>query len=88
MAGSRMIELAGPARVKRLAEGVNVRIVRKHKTREIVEVQLLDYGDDSQRKELWANPRKLSIDTDNDQNPSGVWMLKPLFLVDSGTASG
>ena len=81
MAGSRMIELAGPARVKRLAEGVNVRIVRKHKTREIVEVQLLDYGDDSRRKELWANPRKLSIDSENDENPAGTWMLKPLMLV-------
>jgi hypothetical protein len=82
-----MIELAGPARVKRLAKAQNVHVVRKHSTGQIVEIQLLDYGDDSRKKELWANPRKLSIDSENDENPAGVWMLKPLFLV-SGAASG
>ena len=84
MAGCRLIELAGAARARRLAQAANVEVIRKRKTREIVEIHLLDHGDDSRKKEVWTDPRKLSIDAATDENPAGVWCLKPLKLVGSG----
>ena len=84
MAGCRLIELAGPARARRLAQAANVEVIRKRKTREIVEIHLLDHGDDSRQKASWTDPRKLSIRAETDENPAGVWMLKRLMLVGSG----
>ena len=84
MAGCRLVEFAGPARARRLAQGTNVQIVRKRKTGEIVEIHLLDHGDDSRRKQAWVDPRKLSIRAETDENPRGNWCLKPLILVSSG----
>ena len=84
MAGCRLIEIAGPARALILSRAANAQVVRKHKTREIVEIHLLDYGDESRIKETWSDPRKLSIKAETDDNPAGVWMLKHLKLVSSG----
>ena len=84
MAGCRLLEFAGPARARRLAKAANAKIVRKKKTGEIVEIHLLDHGDDSRRKQAWVDPRKLSIRAETDENPAGCWCLKHLILVSSG----
>ena len=44
MAGPRLIEFAGPERVRRLAAAPNAKVIRKHKTKEIVAIILEPYG--------------------------------------------
>ena len=88
ISASRLIEFAGPVRARRLAKGFNVRVVRKRKTGEIVEIHLLDHGDDSRRKQLDSDPRKLSVKCETDENPQGVWTLKRLVLVDPDSGTG
>ena len=85
MAGCRLLEIAGPARALRLSQAPNAQVIRKRKTREIVEIHLLDYGDDSRKKVSWCDPRKLSIRAETDENPAGVWVFKRLMLVSSGS---
>jgi hypothetical protein len=76
MAGPRCIEFAGPARVQRLVQAANVKIVRKRKTGNIVEIQLLEYGDDSRLPGKWGNPQATSTRAESDDNPPNVWTLK------------
>jgi hypothetical protein len=47
MAGPKCIEFAGPERVRKLMQAANVKVIRKRKTGPVVELQLLEYGDDS-----------------------------------------
>jgi hypothetical protein len=54
----------------------NVRIVRKRKTGHIVEIQLLEYGDDSRLPGKWGNPQATSTRAESDDNPPNVWTLK------------
>lgn len=84
MSGCRLVELAGPERARRLAQAANAEVIRKGKTGRIVEIHLHDHGDDSRRKEIWSDPRKLSIDAETEESPNGVWSLKHLFLIGSG----
>jgi hypothetical protein len=81
MAGSRFIEFAGPERVQKLLQAANVKIIRKRKNRAIVEIQLLEYGDDSRTPSQWGNPQKLSHNHETPDNPLGVWTLKRLAAV-------
>src|SRR5262249_47333592 len=81
MAGPRCVEFAGPARVQKLIGASNVKIIRKRKTGSIVEIQLLEYGDDSRIPSKWGNPQKLSTDYETPDNPHGVWTLKRLPAV-------
>jgi hypothetical protein len=60
MSGPRMIERAGPERVRRLLLAAKVQIVRRHKDKRIVELQLLNYADDSRVPAKWGNPLRLS----------------------------
>jgi len=76
MAGSRCIELAGPERVRSLLAGSNVEPVRKRKTREIVEIQVLSFGDDERKKSRHKSSRTLSTDRERYDNPPRVWCLK------------
>jgi hypothetical protein len=46
-AGLRLIEFAGPERVRRLLMAPNARVSRKRKTQEVVCIVLEPYGDDS-----------------------------------------
>ena len=55
-AGPRLIEFAGPERVRRLLQAPNARIVRRHKDRAIVCIVLEPYGDDSGIHERNGNP--------------------------------
>jgi hypothetical protein len=77
-AGSRFVEFAGPERVQKLLQASNVKIIRKRKTGAVVEIQLLEYGDDSRTPSKWGNPQKLSHNHETPDNPPGVWTLKKL----------
>src|SRR5262249_47099306 len=59
MAGPRCIEFAGPERVRKLIAASNVKVIRKRKMGSIVEIQLLEYGDDSRTPCKYGNPQKL-----------------------------
>jgi hypothetical protein len=76
MAGDRCLEMADPARVRQLSLARNAKIIRKHKTAAIVEIHLLDYGEDFRVPHHWGNPQKLSTRLETDDNPPNVWMLK------------
>jgi len=82
MSGPRLIEMAGPERVRSLMHAPNAVVSLVRKTRAIAAIELLSYGDDSRRKPAQDNPQKLSVVTETDDNPRGVWMLKHLLLVD------
>jgi len=79
MAGPRCIERAGPERLLRLAGAPNIQVVRQRKTGNIVEVQVLEFGDDSRLPSKYGNPFKLSTDYETPDNPPNVWTLKKLF---------
>ena len=76
--GPRIIEFAGPERVRRLLAAPNVKIIRKHKTGAIVELQLLEFGDDARLAPRDGNPQKLSHDSETAENPPRVWTFKKL----------
>lgn len=78
IAGPRLVELAGPERLQRLMQAANVKIIRRRKTGAIVEIHLLEHGDDNRTPSRWANPQKLSHNHETPDNPAGVWMLKKL----------
>jgi hypothetical protein len=56
-AGPRIVEKAGPERVRRLLSAPNVKIIRKRKTGAIVAIQLLDFGDNLRLSSSYANPQ-------------------------------
>jgi hypothetical protein len=74
-AGPRLVEMADPARVEALLQAPNVRPILRHK-RILVEIQLLDYGDNSRVPPKWGNPQKLSTDLEAADNPARVWKFK------------
>ena len=78
MAGPRYIELAGPERVRRLAQASNVKVVRRRKTGMIVELQLREFGNDARLRAKAGNAQALSHDCETPTNPRGVWELKQL----------
>ena len=77
-AGPRLIEFAGPERVRRLLQAPNARIVRKHKTKEIVCIVLEPYGDDYRVHEHNGNPQRLSHNHETPENPNRVWTFKKI----------
>ena len=77
-AGPRIVEIAGPERVRQLLTAHNAVAVRKRKTGAIVAIQLLEWGDDSRLHTRNGNPQKLSHNSETPENPHGVWTLKKL----------
>ena len=75
-AGPRIVEIAGPERVRQLLAAPNAVAVRKRKTGAIVAIQLLEYGDDSRLHTRDGNPRKLSHCHETPENPPRVWTFK------------
>jgi hypothetical protein len=59
-------------------QAANVKVIRKRKTGPVVELQLLEFGDDSRTPSQWGNPQRLSHKHETPDNPAGVWMLKRL----------
>jgi hypothetical protein len=78
MAGPRLIEFAGPERVRHLAAAPNAKVIRKHKTKEIVAIILEPYGDDSHGHERDGNPHRLSHNHEMPDNLRRVWTFKKL----------
>jgi hypothetical protein len=76
--GPRLIEFAGPERVRCLLQAPNARIVRKRKTQAIVAIVLEPYGDDSSVHERNGNPQRLSHNAETAENPNRVWTFKKL----------
>ena len=77
-AGPRIVEIAGPERVRQLLAAPNAVAVRKRKTGAIVAIQLLEWGDDSRLHTRDGNPRKLSHCHETPENPPRVWTFKRL----------
>jgi hypothetical protein len=75
MSGSSLVEMADPARVQVLLRAANVRVIRRHR-REIVELQLLDFGNSYRISPKWGNAQKLSTNLETPDNPARVWTLK------------
>lgn len=78
MHGPRCIELADTARVARLSQAPNVQLIRRRRDGKVVEIQVQEYGDDSQQPAHHGNPRAYSHDHETDSNPARVWTLKHL----------
>jgi hypothetical protein len=77
-AGPRLIEFAGPERVRRLLAAPNAVAVRKRKTQDIVAILLEPHGDDSGLRARGGNPQQLSHNCETDTNPRRVRTLKRL----------
>lgn len=85
MTGLRCLELASPERARRVARGANVRVVRRRCDRQVVELQVVEYGNDERLPAKMGNPLAYSHCNDTDVNPAGCWTLKrqgfrPAFL--------
>lgn len=78
MAGRRCIEMAGASRVRHLLKAPNMRAVRRRRDGRVVEIQLLEVGDDSVRKPRRGNPLKYSHKQETEDNPTNVWTLKQI----------
>jgi hypothetical protein len=76
--GPRLIEFAGPERVRHLLQAPNARVIRKRKTQAIVAIVLEPYGDDTRVHERDGNPHRLSHNTETADNPRRVWTFKKL----------
>ena len=85
LSGERVIELAGRERVACLLNGSNVRAIRGgHKKRQIVALEILDFGDNHREKSRGASASKYTHDNENDDNPPRVITfryLDPRFWV-------
>ena len=68
-AGPRIVEIAGPERVRQLLAAPNAVAVRKRKTGAVVAIQLLEWGDDFRLHTRDGNPRKLSHCHETPENP-------------------
>ena len=75
-AGPRLVEMADAQRAEVLARAPNVRALRYR--RNIVELQIVDYGDLSRVPPKWGNPQKLSTDLEADDKPPRVWKFKQI----------
>ena len=77
-AGPRIVEIAGPERVRQLLAAPNAVAVRKRKTGAIVAIQLLDFGDNLRIPSKYGNPQRLSHNAETPENPPRVWTFKRL----------
>jgi hypothetical protein len=77
-AGPRIVEIAGPERVRQLLAAPNAVAVRQRKTGAIVAIQLLDFGDNLRIPGKYGNPQRLSHNAETPENPPRVWAFKRL----------
>lgn len=78
MAGPRLIEFAGPERVRQLLAAPNAVAVRARKTGDVVAILLETWGDDSRLRARDANPQRLSHRSVTEDNPNRCWTFKKL----------
>jgi len=69
--------MADPSRVQALMRGSNVRVILRHK-RTIVELQLLDYADESRVPARLGNPQSCTTRAESDSNPPHLLTFKRL----------
>jgi hypothetical protein len=81
-AGSIVIEMAGPERVRKLLLAPNAAPVYTRR-RAIGAIEILACGDDSAVRPRTGNPQKFAIRAETDENPKNVWTLKRLSPVAS-----
>jgi hypothetical protein len=79
MSGPRCLEWAGPERVHQLLLAPNCKAVRRGgKHGPLVEIQVLEFGNDGRLHARGGNPQQLSHNCETDENPRRVWTLKRL----------
>jgi hypothetical protein len=79
MSGPRCLEWAGPERVRQLLAAPNCEAIRRGgKQGPLVEIQVLEFGDDGRLHARGGNPQQLSHNCETDTNPRRVWELKRL----------
>jgi hypothetical protein len=77
-AGPRLVEMADLSRVEALLRAPNVRVLRyRH---QIVELQILDYGNSARVPPKWGNAQKFSTNLESEDNPARTWKFKRLAL--------
>lgn len=76
MAGPRCLELADLSRAYALSVAPNVRIVRRRRTGEIIEVNIAEVGDDSHLKSTSGSSIWLVHKHESETNPPNVWTHK------------
>jgi hypothetical protein len=76
MSGLRCLELADPSRVRCLAKAPNTKVIRRHRDRLVVEIQIHETADDSDIPARSGNPLRYSHDNETGTNPPRVWTLK------------
>jgi hypothetical protein len=81
-AGPRCIEYAGPERLVRLLAAPNAIPIIQRKTRAVVRVELLAYGDDSRLPSVGGNDQTFTYRSEDERNPRRVWAFKRLFLTE------
>ena len=74
-AGPRLIEMADPSRVQALIRCLNVRVIRQRK-RTIVELQLLNWADDSRVPPKTGNPQSYTTRSEDSENPRNLLHFK------------
>jgi hypothetical protein len=82
---TRLVEFACPARVRQLLAASNVEVVRRRKGA-IVEIHLLEHGNDFRLRSRKDNPQALVHRAETDENPRRVWALKKMVDVTTPAA--
>lgn len=76
--GLRCIELADEQRARHLAKAPNAEVIRRHKDRQVVQINLQDQGADKPLPFPRGNPRSYSHNHETSTNPEKVWTMKRL----------
>lgn len=75
--GPRLLEYADEARAMRLARAENAEVVRRRKDKQIMQINLREFGDDSRTPcRPKGNPSAYSHDHETEHNPPKVWTLR------------
>jgi hypothetical protein len=78
--GPRILEFAGPERVRGLLVAPNAQAVVRRRDRAIVGIELLEWGDDSRLDARGGNPQQLSHNHETPENPARCWTFKQLTV--------
>ncbi len=76
--GALCVELADPIRARRLGQASNAETVRRKRDGRIMQINLMDVADESERRPSFCNPRKYTYLDCSERMPQGVHALKHL----------
>ena len=77
------MEMADYARAECIAGAVNAEVIRKRKTKEIVEIRLLESGNDFALESLGGSSLYLVHNHESPTNPPKVYELKKVLRPES-----